>query len=114
MGLDFIDKWLRTGPPSYFWLSGFFFPQGFMTSVAQTYSRKFLVAVDILGFETVMTAKSEDRITRPPEIGAYIYGMYMQGAQFDTSEMKIAESEPRVLFSSMPVIQLKPMITSEI
>ena len=112
--LEFVDNWLRTGPPSCFWLSGFFFPQGFMTSVAQTYSRKYLVAVDILGFETVMTAKDTDRIKRPPEVGAYIYGMFMQGAQFDTSVMQIAESEPRVLFATMPVIQLKPVIVSEL
>jgi len=112
--LEFIGKWLTNGAPPCFWLSGFFFPQGFMTSVAQTYSRKYLVAVDILGFETVMTAKSADRITRPPEVGAYIHGMYMQGAQFDTDVMRIEESEPRVLFSLMPVIQLKPVIATEL
>merc|ERR1719174_2859090 len=40
--------------------------------------------------------------------------MYMQGAQFDTDIMKIEESVPRVLFSLMPVIQLKPVIATEL
>src|SRR5690348_15700968 len=27
----FMQSWLINGPPNSFWLSGFFFPQGFMT-----------------------------------------------------------------------------------
>ena len=34
--------------PSRTRLSGFFFPQGFMTSVKQTHSRDFKIAVDTL------------------------------------------------------------------
>lgn len=38
--VEFMAKWLRNGHPNTFWLSGFFFPQGFMTGVLQTHSRK--------------------------------------------------------------------------
>ena len=34
-----------------FWISGFFFPQGFLTSVLQSYSRGNQVPVDVLGFD---------------------------------------------------------------
>lgn len=33
--IAFMRKWLTGGQPAAFWLSGFFFPQGFMTGVLQ-------------------------------------------------------------------------------
>ncbi len=33
--LTSIRSWLTDGPPESFWISGFFFPQGFMTGVLQ-------------------------------------------------------------------------------
>lgn len=31
--INFFDTWLKEGQPKSFWISGFFFPQGFMTGV---------------------------------------------------------------------------------
>jgi dynein heavy chain len=31
--IQFFDLWLKEGQPKSFWISGFFFPQGFMTGV---------------------------------------------------------------------------------
>jgi dynein heavy chain len=31
--LDFVGSWLTNGPPKSYWISGLFFPQGFMTAV---------------------------------------------------------------------------------
>ncbi len=33
--LQMFDRWIETGPPCIFWLSGFFFTQSFLTSVLQ-------------------------------------------------------------------------------
>mmetsp|Transcript_28796 Transcript_28796/g.26006 ORF Transcript_28796/g.26006 Transcript_28796/m.26006 type:complete len:81 (+) Transcript_28796:1401-1643(+) len=38
--IEFMKNWLLTGNPHAFWLSGFFFPQGFITGVLQTHARK--------------------------------------------------------------------------
>ena len=90
--LDFIGKWLHEGPPPTFCISYFFFPQGFMTGVKQTFSRKTKIAIDTLMFKTNMTRKQPSDITIKPENGVYIHGAFMQGARFDQEKMLMAES----------------------
>ena len=111
--ISFMGKWLTEGPRPTYWLPGFFFPQGFMTSVKQTYSREYKIAVDTLRIGCEMTAKEQHEITTPPSIGAYIYGLYMEGARFDRNTMSVEESLPRKLLDDIPCIWLKPVIAEE-
>ena len=71
--LGMVDKWLREGPPTSFWIPGFFFPQGFMTAVLQTHARKTSIPIDTLSFKTQMTDRWEQQIVETPEHGAYMY-----------------------------------------
>jgi len=48
---EFLRLWLKKGnKPGSYWLSAFFFPQGFLTSVLQNYARKSKSAIDSLTF----------------------------------------------------------------
>ena len=38
--VDFFRNWVENEKPKSFWLSSFFFPQGFLTSVLQNFARK--------------------------------------------------------------------------
>ena len=112
--LQFLGNWMDSGTtPTNYWISGFFFPQGFMTAVKQTYSRDFKIAVDTLRIGCEMTARSPEEVTEGPPTGAYIYGLFMEAGRFDRAAMKMAESSPRVLFDALPAIWLKPVITAE-
>ena len=111
--IDFMSRWLIEGPRPTYWLSGFFFPQGFMTAVKQTYSREFKIAVDTLRIGCEMTGLDARDIDKPPEIGAYVYGLFMEGGRFNRLEMKLDDSVPRILLDVMPCIWLKPVITAE-
>jgi dynein heavy chain len=31
--VNFVYSWMKNGHPSFYWLSGFFFPHGFMTGI---------------------------------------------------------------------------------
>lgn len=111
--IDFMGRWLHDGPRPCYWLSGFFFPQGFMTAVKQTYSRDFKIAVDTLRIGCEMTPHNPGDISAGPEIGAFVYGLYMEGGRFERSTMKMAESHPRQLLDVMPSVWLKPVITAD-
>jgi dynein heavy chain len=111
--LVFVETWLTTGPPVSFWISGFFFPQGFMTGIAQTHSRKTKIAVDSLMPAARVLEKNYDAYNSAPQDGAYVHGLFMQGARFDRSSMLMAESEPSVLFDVMPVIWIEPVVAAE-
>merc|ERR1719460_886210 len=49
--VEFFREWVENGVPNAFWISSFFFPQGFLTAVLQSYSRGNTIPVDQLSFE---------------------------------------------------------------
>ena len=64
--VEVINEWLMTGHPIAFWLSGFFFPQGFMTGALQTHARKHTIAIDHLSFSFKVLDVDKTRIKKPP------------------------------------------------
>lgn len=42
-------------------------------------------------------------------LGAYIFGLYMEGARWDRKAKMIGESEPKVLYDPMPKIHIIPI-----
>ena len=48
--MTFIETWLMNGNPKSYWLSGMFFPHGFMTGCLQTHARQYKIPIDKLSF----------------------------------------------------------------
>eukprot|EP00746_Dinoflagellata_sp_MGD_P011527 gnl/MRDRNA2_/MRDRNA2_124214_c0_seq1.p1 gnl/MRDRNA2_/MRDRNA2_124214_c0~~gnl/MRDRNA2_/MRDRNA2_124214_c0_seq1.p1 ORF type:complete len:245 (+),score=24.67 gnl/MRDRNA2_/MRDRNA2_124214_c0_seq1:103-735(+) len=110
----FMTNWLMIGPPVSFWLSSFFFPQGFMTASMQVYARTTKIPIDTLAFFTDVTEVSDDASAAVQEKGVNIHGLFIQGAGWDIDGFKLEESEKSVLFVSMPVIWLNPVLQTEL
>lgn len=53
--VEFMSFWMVHGHVPHFWLPGFFFPQGFLTGVLQTHSRKLNMSVDKFSFAFKVT-----------------------------------------------------------
>jgi dynein heavy chain len=111
--LTFMGSWLKDGPPNAYWLSCFFFPQGFMTAVKQTYSRDYKIAIDTLMVSVICENFEKEDNKTPPKDGVYIYGLYCEAARFDRGSMVLEESHPADLFSEMPVMHLLPCMVDE-
>jgi len=107
-----MRAWMDKGVPNSFWLSGYFFPQGFMTAVLQKYARRTQIPIDTLRLQTkVMSFSQEEAL--PPEKGVMIHGLFLQGAGWDRQNVRLVESKPEELFIQMPVIWLNPVTLDE-
>ena len=50
-----------------------------------------------------------DYVDEKPENGAYIYGLFVDGARWDRQAGRLAEQMAKVLYDQMPVIWIKPI-----
>ena len=93
-----------------YWISGFFFPQAFLTGTLQNFARKNVISIDGISFGFEVYTKKEDEIASGPVDGCYIRGLYMEGARWDAEAGLVGESKPKELFSEVPIIWLKPSV----
>eukprot|EP00794_Sanderia_malayensis_P012733 gene12733-14038_t len=106
--IKFIQDWIENGIPSVFWISGFFFPQGFLTGTLQNFARAGKISIDTISFDFQVMKEHEDQLTKRPEIGCYIRGLYFEGARWDYDNHELTESKPKELYTTVPVIWMKP------
>jgi dynein heavy chain len=110
---QFFQSWFDLGKtPPVHWISGIFFPQAFFTGAMQNFARKYGEEIDLLSFahkalDDVQDPKRE--LTSPPEDGVYHYGMFLEGARWDTTTHQLEESHPKELFTELPAFWFVPV-----
>ncbi|XP_076584320.1 dynein axonemal heavy chain 6 [Chaetodon auriga] len=125
---SFIQTWITRGQPKSFWISGFFFPQGFLTGVLQNHARHYNLPIDELNFRFNMVPVYRDQAavcealrTLPnntkldmdeklpePEDGVLVHGMFMDSSRWDDDSMVIEDALPRVMNAMLPVVHFEP------
>merc|ERR1712066_27905 len=93
--------------PNTVWLGGLFNPQSFLTAVMQQMSRKNEWPLDKMFIQCDVTKKNKDDFNTPPREGAYIHGLFMEGARWDTQTSCVSESRLKELTPMMPVVLIK-------
>ncbi|CAG5929115.1 unnamed protein product [Menidia menidia] len=126
--VSFIQAWITRGQPKSFWVSGFFFPQGFLTGVLQNHARRYNLPIDELSFhfhilpvfrdetsvcEALRTLPTRARLDMDeelpdPDIGVLVHGMFMDASRWDCVSMAIDDALPRVMNSMLPVVHFEP------
>jgi dynein heavy chain len=106
--LQFIQDWIDHGVPPVFWISGFYFPQAFLTGSLQNYARKHRYPIDTVSFNFHILTEDWTMLTHKPTDGVYIRGLFMEGARWDTALGAINDSLPKQLYTEIPVMHLHP------
>ncbi|XP_060520898.1 dynein beta chain, ciliary-like [Cylas formicarius] len=103
-----LEGWTQDfSMPATVWLGGFFNPQSFLTAIMQQTARKNEWPLDKMCLMTEVTKKQKDDFNSPPREGAYVHGLFMEGARWDVQLNSIADSKLKELFPVVPVIFIK-------
>uniref|UniRef100_UPI00398F6457 dynein axonemal heavy chain 6 isoform X2 n=1 Tax=Pristiophorus japonicus TaxID=55135 RepID=UPI00398F6457 len=125
---EFIENWIKRGQPMSFWISGFFFPQGFLTGILQNHARKYNLPIDELSFhfnvipvyrdaaevaEALRTLKfgdslPMDALLTSPKDGVLVHGMFTDAFRWDDKHKVIEDAFPKVMNSVLPVVHFEP------
>ena len=104
-----MAAWGTRELPRVFWLSGFTYPTSFFTALLQTAARKAGDEVNNLDFEFPIFGDRAESIQRHPDDGAFVRGLFLEGAQWDDDVGALAEPQPMDLFAPMPIVHFKPV-----
>ena len=99
-------------PPSL-WLAGTSNPMAFVTAVMQVTARAYTWALDEVETFTDITRMDWDQAEGQPEEGAYIHGLYIEGARWCRENDELRDSILRDLAPQMPIIHLKAIPAKE-
>ncbi|XP_043259684.1 dynein axonemal heavy chain 1-like [Colletes gigas] len=103
--IAFLRSWETHGIPAAFWISGFYFPQAFLTGTLQNFARNHVISIDTIDFSfQVLSAMPTYR----PRDGCVIYGLFLEGCRWDKNYLN--ESLPKELYTNMPPILLLPEV----
>uniref|UniRef100_A0A8C2C9M5 AAA+ ATPase domain-containing protein n=1 Tax=Cyprinus carpio TaxID=7962 RepID=A0A8C2C9M5_CYPCA len=93
--------------PSVVWLAGFFNPQSFLTAIMQSMARRNEWPLDKMSLQCDVTKKNREDFSTPPREGAYIHGLFMEGARWDTQAGIMVDARLKELTPTMPVIFIR-------
>jgi len=108
-----LTDWTTQGHPVLLWIGGLTFPTGYLTGMLQLTARKNNQAIDAYSWSFDVLPQPENEIINPPKEGAYVRGMFLEGAGWSYDNMCLEDPEPMKLVVPMPVIHFKPVERSK-
>ena len=101
--IEFIQQWLVNGHPIVYWMSGLFYPQGFITGVYQNHARETKIPVSDITMKFTVMNMTKDEIQKGPKYGIYVEGLFLEGASWD-EKIGLIDQKPGDMRFNMPVI----------
>uniref|UniRef100_A0A7S0KGL2 Dynein-1, subspecies f n=1 Tax=Micromonas pusilla TaxID=38833 RepID=A0A7S0KGL2_MICPS len=111
---QYVD-WVENGEPAVMWLSGLHIPETYTAALVQAACRDKGWPLDKSTLYTKVT-----RYTDPSEVpeklqhGAYIQGLYLEGASWDLERSMLRRQDPKVLVTELPILQVIPVEGSKL
>ncbi|RLN66715.1 hypothetical protein BBP00_00002023 [Phytophthora kernoviae] len=96
--IQFLSSWTSEFRLPYsMWISGLFNPTAFLTAIKQCTARTHGIPLDSMAIETHVTPIGDSEGAEAhPEMGAYIHGLFMEGARW---ELPLKDGEKTSPFS---------------
>jgi len=92
-------------PPSI-WLPGMYNPMGYITACLQVTARAKNLPLDAMRIHSEMTPMTMEQVEAQPSDGTYVHGMFMEGARWDIAGNCVADSKPKELHPTVPVMHI--------
>ena len=104
-----LDEWINDplNIPKVVDISKLFNPQSYLTAIKQICCQNQGLELDKLQVFTEVTKKEPKQIDSTCKDGAYVSGMYLEGARWDMTSNSLEDSKPKDMFTAMPVITCK-------
>ncbi|KAA0703060.1 Dynein beta chain, ciliary [Triplophysa tibetana] len=107
-----LDTWTQDFVfPAVVWISGLFSPQSFFTAIMQSIAQKNKWPLDRMTLSVDVTKKGKDDYGHPPREGAYIHGLYIEGAGWDSTSGVLSDAVLMDLTPAMPVLYIRAVPT---
>ncbi|OEH75824.1 hypothetical protein cyc_04028 [Cyclospora cayetanensis] len=102
-----IQQWVQNGPPAVFNIATFHKPQRFFIATLTALAKGSHGPLTALSLSAKITdIKDITKVKAPADIGTYINGLSMQGANWSVEDQVLCEAKPRVMFHELPPILL--------
>jgi len=120
-----LNNWISKERPQSFWLTGFFNPQGFLTSMKQEVTRQNKAkswSLDEVEYSSDVLREiiqGDDgridgkQLPQVPE-GVLIHGLFLEGAGWNRTEKRLEESQPKELYYTFPIIHVSAVSTAPV
>lgn len=110
-----LQNWTEepTQIPNVTNVSFMFNPQSFLTAIMQKTAQMQKLELDKLGIFTEVTRKTVEQTEQKARDGAFVTGLYLEGARWNWQGGIIEESEPREMVSEMPVVCCRAMLVDK-
>merc|ERR1739848_951579 len=95
-------------------IAGLFNPMGYVTACMQVTARAKGLPLDSMTVHTDITSMQPSQVTAQPEEGTYVHGLFMEGARWDKANGVIADSIPKELHPSVPVMYIRGVEAKDI
>merc|ERR1719160_2091365 len=102
---DWIADPLNT--PKVVDVSKLFNPQSFLTAIKQLCCQTQQLELNKLAVYTEVTKRDVKQIDAHAREGAFVSGMYLEGARWDMNANSLEDSKPKEMFTRMPVVNCK-------
>jgi len=110
-----LDDWINDplNIPKVTDVAKLFNPQSFLTAIKQICCQQQGLELDKLQVFTDVTKREAKQCDAHSKDGAFVTGMFLEGARWEQSTSSLEDSKPKEMFVQMPVINCKAGMMSD-